>query len=121
MIKYEDLTKGAFFNIAFHELKPLNNNSELKQKYSLRYFQTAVKKALAFVKDSDSTCHELTTKEEFVLDGNKMINEKTGLYFFASYVDTNSAKFYEDTKVVREYFEDAEYYNNNDIKMSLSR
>lgn len=121
MVKYVDLKKGDQFNVFFYEVKPLNNNSELKQKYCLSNYQSEEKKVLTFIKDDNLNCHELTTNESFILNGNIMYNEYTGLYFYASYVDTSTNKKHADAIAIFEYFEDAAYYKSNSQQMVLSK
>ena len=116
MIEFSKLKNGGTFHVPFWEIQPLDNQ-ELKQKYCLMMFQEGPKKSLVFIKDGLDCCHDEVTKTMFYLDGSKMISEKNGLYFFATYVDNSLNTSNIDRKLVEEYFADAASLNNKTKKL----
>ena len=120
---YKDLKPGSSFNVPFNELILPIVDSAVSQKFGLGRFQDGSKREVIFVKESDTTCREITTGKVFTLDEEKgvMVNEETGLYFYYSYVDTSSVKSRESRDLIISYFETAGSHRAKGPKMTLER
>jgi len=114
MIEFIKLRNNNYFYVPLWEIKPLNNE-ELKLKYCLKLYQYGYKKSLAFRKINENTCIDTVTNTLFIMDGNKMYNEETGLYFFATYVNNASSIEQIDSNLVKEYFSDAKEIKNQKV------
>ncbi len=113
MVKFNDLKIGSYFHVSMWEIQPFENNTELRRNYCLMMYQNGSKQSLLFIKNGIDTCYDEITKTTFKLENNKMISEKTGLYFFGIYVDNSLNTSFADKELVTKYFEEAEYYKNN--------
>ena len=71
MKRFQDLHVNEIFKVLFYEIKPLNDNKLLKQKYSLMMYQTNNKKSVIFIKTGEDTCEEMRTGTEFHFENNK--------------------------------------------------
>ncbi len=120
MIRYDELKQGASFSISFHGIKTMNNDNELNCKYSLKAFQLFSRKAVTFIKDDEDSCHQSVTNTIFKLNGNKMISEEIGLYFFGGYVDDGITQKVEP-KIICEYFKEAALSNRKGKQLEMKQ
>ena len=121
MKRFQELHTNEIFKVLFYEIKPLNGDKLLKQKYSLMMYQINNKQSVIFIKTGEDTCAEMSTGTEFHLENNKMINEDTGLFFFGTFVDTSSMGPVVDSQLLRNYFDDAIKSNEPKDQMTLAR
>lgn len=118
MIEFSKLANGAFFDIYFWELKPLNND-ELKKEYSLKMFQEGYKKCISIRKENEDTCTLYPANLIFKKAGNMFYNEESGLYFLGNFVNNDSRNEHVSNELLNSYINDSIELNKKEHTLVL--